>query len=183
MHHSPEGRAVLTIARASVFLCLVALDLLRDRPVDPRPVLTHPRALLLLPAAGAAAGVWSGDLALFLATGNVLYEIPRHLDLAEDADLRARCLCNASREAWQLCHVLPPGQAHLLPDADAAVRRAMTDARFGAAHFYPVAFARTSYLVPANAPAHLRVPILPIFDDQVLANAIIRAGAAASAQK
>jgi hypothetical protein len=57
---------VLTIALAIVFLSLVALDLLRDRPVDPRPVLTHPRALLLLPALGAAGGAWSDDVALFL---------------------------------------------------------------------------------------------------------------------
>jgi hypothetical protein len=59
------GRAVLTIALAILFLCLVALDLLRDRPPDPRPVLTHPRALLLLPALCAAAGAWAGDLSLF----------------------------------------------------------------------------------------------------------------------
>ncbi|HEY6910125.1 MAG TPA: hypothetical protein VI356_12195 [Myxococcales bacterium] len=59
---------MLTIALAIAFVCLVALDLLRDRAVDPRPVLTHPRALLLLPALGAAAGLWSDDLALFLVS-------------------------------------------------------------------------------------------------------------------
>jgi hypothetical protein len=57
---------VLSFALAILLLCLVALDLLRDRPVDPRPVLTHPRALLLLPALGAAAAAWSDDVALFL---------------------------------------------------------------------------------------------------------------------
>jgi hypothetical protein len=57
---------VLPIALAILLLGLIALDLLRDRPPDPRPVLTHPRALLLLPALGAAAGAWSDDLALFL---------------------------------------------------------------------------------------------------------------------
>lgn len=57
---------MLPIALAILFLCLVALDLWRDRPLDPRPVLSHPRALLLLPALGAAAGAWSDDLALFL---------------------------------------------------------------------------------------------------------------------
>src|SRR3954464_10749264 len=62
----PEDRAMFSVALAILFLALVALDLLRDRPVDPRPVLTHPRALLLLPALGAAAGAWCDDLALFL---------------------------------------------------------------------------------------------------------------------
>ena len=58
---------MLSIALAILLLALVALDLLRDRPVDPRPVVTHPRALLLLPALGAAAAAaWSDDLALFL---------------------------------------------------------------------------------------------------------------------
>jgi hypothetical protein len=57
---------VLPIALAILLLCLVALDLLRDRPLDARPVLTHPTALLLLPALGAAAAVWCGDVTLFL---------------------------------------------------------------------------------------------------------------------
>jgi hypothetical protein len=57
---------VLPIALAILLIGLVALDLLRDRPVDPRPVLTHPRALLLVPALGGGAALWSDDLALFL---------------------------------------------------------------------------------------------------------------------
>lgn len=119
------------------------------------------------------------DLALFLATSDLITEIPRFLGHTEEADSKARCLCRVSREAWQLCHVLPPSQTHLIESV--AVQRAMTDARFGATHFYPVAFARSSYLVPASAPAHLHVPILPVFDDQILANAIIRATASLAA--
>lgn len=120
------------------------------------------------------------DLALFLATSDLMHEIPKYLDQAEISDRKARCLCSASPEAWQLCHVLPPSQAHLIDSAEHAIRRAMTDPRFGATHFYPTTFSRSTYLVPSSAPAHLRVPILPIFDDQVLANAIIRAASFAS---
>lgn len=57
---------MLPIALAILLIGLIALDLLRDRPADPRPVLTHPRALLLLPALGGGAALWSDDLALFL---------------------------------------------------------------------------------------------------------------------
>ena len=122
------------------------------------------------------------DLALVIAPGSsVPLEIPRYLDLAEEADRKARIACGASREAWQLCHVLPPSQAHLLLEGSRgsvlAIHRAMTDARYGAAHFYPTGFSRSSYLVPMRAPAHLRAPILPVFDDHVLTNAITSASA------
>ncbi|OLD06487.1 MAG: hypothetical protein AUI90_12895 [Deltaproteobacteria bacterium 13_1_40CM_3_69_14] len=51
---------------ALAFLALVAIDLLRDRRVDLRPVLTHPRWLLVAPAAGALASALARDPLLFL---------------------------------------------------------------------------------------------------------------------
>ncbi|HVI22029.1 MAG TPA: hypothetical protein VM691_01000 [Myxococcales bacterium] len=54
------------VALAILFLSLVAVDVLRDRAIDPRPVLTHPRSLLLLPALAAAAAAWRDEPVLFL---------------------------------------------------------------------------------------------------------------------
>ena len=51
---------------ALAFLALVAIDLFRDRRVDLRPVLTHPRWLLVAPAAGALASALARDPFLFL---------------------------------------------------------------------------------------------------------------------
>jgi 5'-3' exonuclease len=118
------------------------------------------------------------DLAMVLATDTLALEVPRYLERTSDSDRGARFACGATPEAWQLCHVLPPSQAHLLLEGGYdAMHRVMTDARFGALHFYPSGFSRSTYLVPANAPAHVSTPILPMFDDQVLANAIILASA------
>jgi len=59
---------MLAVLLALAFLALVAIDLRRDRLVDPRPVLTHPRWLFLgiLAVSGATALVQ--DPALFLAS-------------------------------------------------------------------------------------------------------------------
>ena len=46
---------------ALAFLALVAIDLFRDQRVDLRPVLTHPRWLLVAPAAGALASALARD--------------------------------------------------------------------------------------------------------------------------
>lgn len=54
------------LALAVAFLSLVAADLLRDRPIDVRPVLSHPRWLLFTPAAATAFAVLLGDAAAFL---------------------------------------------------------------------------------------------------------------------
>jgi hypothetical protein len=51
---------------ALAFLALVAIDLYRDRRIDPRPVLTHPRWLLAVPVAAAAASMLVRDPLLFL---------------------------------------------------------------------------------------------------------------------
>jgi len=51
---------------ALAFLALVAIDLFRDQRVDLRPVLTHPRWLLVAPAAGALASALARDPFLFL---------------------------------------------------------------------------------------------------------------------
>jgi hypothetical protein len=56
------GAVLLALA----LLGLLALDLWRDRPIDPRPVLSHPRWLLLVPAALAAVTLLVLDAALFL---------------------------------------------------------------------------------------------------------------------
>jgi hypothetical protein len=53
-------------ALALAFLALVAVDLLRDRAIDLHPVLSHPRWLLLTPAAAAAGAGLLCDPAAFL---------------------------------------------------------------------------------------------------------------------
>ncbi len=55
--------AVLAII---LFVALIALDLLRDRLPDPRPVLSHPRLLLVAPAAAIAVAALLDDAPLFL---------------------------------------------------------------------------------------------------------------------
>ena len=57
---------------AIAFAALVAFDLWRDRSIDPRPVLTHPRWLLLAIPAAAAALLLLRDPALFLVASALL---------------------------------------------------------------------------------------------------------------
>jgi hypothetical protein len=57
---------MLAALLALAFLALVAVDFYRDRFVDARPVLTHPRWLLLLPIAAAGGTTLLRDPALFL---------------------------------------------------------------------------------------------------------------------
>ena len=54
------------LALVLAFLALVAADLLGGWRIDLRPVLSHPRWLLLTPAAAAAGAVLLGDPAVFL---------------------------------------------------------------------------------------------------------------------
>jgi hypothetical protein len=56
----------MAVLAVILFVALVALDLLRDRVPDPRPVLSHPRLLLVAPAAAIAAAALLEDAALFL---------------------------------------------------------------------------------------------------------------------
>lgn len=51
---------------ALAFLALIAFQLHRDRRVDLRPVLTHPRWLLVVPAAASGATTFLENAALFL---------------------------------------------------------------------------------------------------------------------
>ncbi len=50
---------------AIAFVVLVAL-LHGDARIDPRPVITHPRWLVLMPGAAAWAAIWVEDAVLFL---------------------------------------------------------------------------------------------------------------------
>jgi hypothetical protein len=59
---------MLAVSLALAFLALVAIDLCRDRLVDPRPVLTHPRWPLLGILAAAGLTTLAQDPALFLAS-------------------------------------------------------------------------------------------------------------------
>lgn len=54
------------LALALAFFALVAANLLRDRPIDLHPVLSHPRWLLFTPAVAAAGAVLLGDPFAFL---------------------------------------------------------------------------------------------------------------------
>jgi 5'-3' exonuclease len=108
---------------------------------------------------------------MFLSSPNVAYDIETYMIETEEADRTARRMCGLSPEEWQLLHVLPPSQANLF--ASESLRCVVTDPNSGASHFYPVSHALSAYSVPMNAPAHSRVPILPIFDDGVLANAVL----------
>jgi hypothetical protein len=57
---------MLAVLLALAFVALIGFQLHRDRCVDLRPVLTHPRWLLLVPAAAAGATTFLQDAPLFL---------------------------------------------------------------------------------------------------------------------
>jgi len=59
---------MLVVLVALAFLALVAIDLCRNRLVDPRPVLTHPRWPFLGIFAAAGLTALAQDPALFLAS-------------------------------------------------------------------------------------------------------------------
>jgi hypothetical protein len=67
----PEA-GMLVVLLALAFLALVAIDLRRDRLVDPRPVLTHPRWPFLGILAAAGFTTRAQDPALFLASSALL---------------------------------------------------------------------------------------------------------------
>ena len=63
-----EEAGMLAALLALAFLALVAIDLCRDRFVDPRPVLTHPRWPFLGILAAAGFTTLVRDPALFLSS-------------------------------------------------------------------------------------------------------------------
>lgn len=110
------------------------------------------------------------DLAMILAQRDVMDRVDKRLKEMDEADRDHRRLCRATMEGWHLCHVLPRQRAYLLDEASQpAIRRVMTQTQFGATHFFPTGFKTTSYLVQSS---HMKNPILPVFDDCILSNAI-----------
>jgi len=67
----PVERLQVALLLAIAFVALVAL-LHRDARIDPRPVITHPRWLVLMPAAAACAALWVEDATLFLFSCGLL---------------------------------------------------------------------------------------------------------------
>lgn len=115
----------MSLLALAALLSLIALDLLRDRLPDPRPVLTHPRSLLLFPAFAAVAAAAVQQYAAFLlccaASGAVAAMVSERIRLTErgvecrGAVLEWRTLAEVRRTPLFLELRTTRGQRLLLP--------------------------------------------------------------------